>query len=167
MSIAAANTFTRNIYKEYFKPDATPRQETVVAKIVSLVVKFGALAFVLFLNPSFSIDLQLIGGVIIIQTLPAVGIGLFTRWFHRGGLIAGWVVGMVYSLYMLWQIPNPKTNHAHFGGSAYPLSHFGFDTNATIWVGIVGLLANLIVAAVVTVVLRAMKRPEGNDLTDP
>ncbi len=95
MSIAAANTFTRNIYKEYFKPDATARQETIVAKIVSLVVKFGALAFVLFLNPSFSIDLQLIGGVIIIQTLPAVGIGLFTRWFHRGGLIAGWVVGMV------------------------------------------------------------------------
>ena len=165
MSIAAANTFTRNIYKEYFKPDATPKQETIVAKIVSLVVKFGALAFVLFLNPSFSIDLQLIGGVIIIQTLPAVGIGLFTRWFHRGGLIAGWVVGMAYSIYMLWQIPNPKTNHAHFGGSAYPLSHFGFDTSATIWVGIIGLLANLIVAAVVTVVLRAMKRAEGNDAT--
>jgi SSS family solute:Na+ symporter len=165
MSIAAANTFTRNIYVEFFRPNATARQQTVVAKIVSLVVKFGALAFVLFLNPSFSIDLQLIGGVIIIQTLPSVAIGLFTRWFHRGGLIAGWVVGMAYSLYMLWQIPNPKTNHAHFGGSAYPLSHFGFDTTATIWVGIVGLLANLIVAAIVTLVLRGMKRPEGVDAT--
>ncbi|HEX6874433.1 MAG TPA: sodium:solute symporter, partial [Nocardioidaceae bacterium] len=93
MSIAAANTFTRNIYKEYFRPDATPKEETAVAKVVSLVVKFGALAFVIFLNPSFAIDLQLIGGVIILQTLPAVGLGLFTRWFHRAGLIAGWAVG--------------------------------------------------------------------------
>jgi SSS family solute:Na+ symporter len=165
MSIAAANTFTRNIYREYFRPTADAKEETRVAKIVSLVVKFGALAFVLFLNPSFSIDLQLIGGVIIIQTLPAVGIGLFTRWLHRGGLIAGWIVGMGYSLYMLWQIPNPKTNHAHFGGSAYPLSHFGFHTTATIWVGIVGLLANLIVAVVVTLVLRAIRSPEGRDVT--
>ncbi|MGH3370394.1 MAG: monocarboxylate uptake permease MctP, partial [Nocardioidaceae bacterium] len=67
MSIAAANTFTRNIYKEYFRPDATPSEETAVAKIVSLAVKFGALGFVVFLNPSFAIDLQLIGGVIILQ----------------------------------------------------------------------------------------------------
>ena len=32
-SIAAANTFTRNIYKEWLKPDATPRDgETVLPK---------------------------------------------------------------------------------------------------------------------------------------
>src|SRR3712207_8019971 len=39
MSIAAANLFTRNIYKEFLKKDATPRQEAQVAKVVSLVVK--------------------------------------------------------------------------------------------------------------------------------
>ncbi len=106
-------------------PDATPTQETTVAKIVSLAVKFGALAFVVFLNPQFSIDLQLIGGVIILQTLPAVGIGLFTRWFHRGGLIAGWAVGMVVAVKLLYHIPkkDPATGEivkAHFGGSGYP-----------------------------------------------
>ncbi|SDT09623.1 sodium:solute symporter family transporter [Actinoplanes derwentensis] len=46
-----------------------------VSKIVSLVVKFGALLFIVAISPQFAIDLQLIGGVIILQTLPAVGIG--------------------------------------------------------------------------------------------
>ncbi len=170
MSIAAANTFTRNIYKEYFRPDATPQEETAVAKVVSLVVKFGALGFVVFLNPSFAIDLQLIGGVIILQTLPAVGIGLFTRWFHRGGLIAGWAVGMLVALKLLYDIPkkNPATGEivkAHFGGSGYPLANFGFDTATSIWVGIIAILANLVVVVVVTVVLRAMRVPEGIDGT--
>ena len=41
MAIAAANLFTRNIYKEYLKPDATPAQEAAVSKVTSLVVKIG------------------------------------------------------------------------------------------------------------------------------
>ena len=78
MSIAAANLWTRNIYKEYINKDATPKQQASQAKWASLVVKFGAVAFILFINPQFSIDLQLIGGVIILQTLPAVAISLYT-----------------------------------------------------------------------------------------
>ena len=74
MSIAAANLWTRNIYKEYIDKNATPKQEATQAKWASLVVKFGAVAFILFIDPQFSIDLQLIGGVIILQTLPAVAI---------------------------------------------------------------------------------------------
>ena len=76
MSIAAANLWTRNIYKEYIKPDATPAQEAQISKLASLVVKLGALLAILVLDPQFSIDLQLIGGMIILQTLPAVGLGL-------------------------------------------------------------------------------------------
>jgi solute:Na+ symporter, SSS family len=43
MSIAAANLFTRNIYKEYFRPTCPEREESRVAKTVSLVIKLGAL----------------------------------------------------------------------------------------------------------------------------
>ena len=50
MSIAAANLFTRNIYKEFFRPDASPAEETRVARLASLVVKVGALVFVLALE---------------------------------------------------------------------------------------------------------------------
>src|SRR6185437_10797499 len=160
MSIAAANLFTRNIYKEYLKRDASPQQEASVSKLASLVVKLGALAFVVFVNPQFSIDLQLIGGVIILQTLPSVGLGLYTRWFHRGALIAGWAAGLLLAFWMLWQIPNAATKHAHFGGSAFPLSKFGY-------VGFVAVLVNLAVAAIVTLILRASKVADGGDDTVP
>ncbi|MGI9050313.1 MAG: monocarboxylate uptake permease MctP, partial [Rubrobacteraceae bacterium] len=70
MSIAAANLFTRNIYKEYIRPNISDREESQVAKITSLVVKLGALFFVLFLPTQYAIQLQLLGGVWILQTLP-------------------------------------------------------------------------------------------------
>jgi solute:Na+ symporter, SSS family len=167
MSIAAANLFTRNIYSEYIKRDATDRQEATVSKIASLVVKLGALGFVVFVDPQFSIDLQLIGGVIILQTLPSVGLGLFTRWFHKGALIAGWVAGMALAMWMLYQIPNPATKHLHFGGSAFALSKFGFDTPKTVYVGFVAVLVNLVVAALLTVIFRAAKVADGGDDTVP
>jgi SSS family solute:Na+ symporter len=167
MSIAAANLFTRNIYKEYLRKDATHAQEANVAKIVSLLVKVGAVACIIFLDPQFSIDLQLIGGVIILQTAPAVALGLFTRWLHRGALIAGWVAGMGLGMWMLYQIPNAATGRKHFGGSAFPLSDFGFDTKKTIYVGFIAVLVNLLVAVVATLILRAMKTPAGVDGTQP
>jgi solute:Na+ symporter, SSS family len=167
MSIAAANLFTRNIYKEYIKPDATHAQEAQVSKIASLVVKIGAVAFIIFLDPQFSIDLQLIGGVIILQTAPSVALGLYTRWLHRGGLIAGWAAGMAMGLWMLYNIPNAATKRAHFGGSAFPLSKFGFDSPKTIYVGFIAVLVNLLVAVIVTFILRATKTPDGVDGTTP
>ncbi len=165
MSIAAANLFTRNIYREYLKRDATPAQEAQVSKITSLIVKLGALLFILFLDPQFSIDLQLIDGVIILQTLPAVAIGLYTRWFHRGALIAGWAVGMIAGFWMLYVTPNVATKREHFGGSAFALSHLGFDTKVTVYTGFLAVLLNLLVAILVTLVLRATKTPDGPDAT--
>jgi SSS family solute:Na+ symporter len=170
MSIAAANLFTRNVYKEFVKKDATPAQETRVAKITSLVVKLGAVAAILFIDPQFSIDLQLIGGVIILQTLPSVALGLYTRWMHRGALVAGWVVGMVVGLWMLYEIPKVDAATGavvkeHFGGSSFALSKLGFDTKFTIYPGIVSLIVNLLVVVIVTLILRAMKVADGVDGT--
>ncbi|WP_111766154.1 monocarboxylate uptake permease MctP [Nakamurella deserti] len=172
MSIAAANLWTRNIYKEYIARNATPKQEATQAKWASLVVKFGAVAFILFIDPQFSIDLQLIGGVMILQTLPAVAIALYTRWLHSKAVIAGWFVGMGWGLYLLYTIPNPANGKAHFGGSALTLdklSLFGWHPFAgstlQIYVGIVALVANLVVAVVVTLILRAAKVADGRDET--
>jgi SSS family solute:Na+ symporter len=169
MSIAAANLFTRNIYKEFLKKDATPHQEAQVAKVTSLVVKVGAVAAILFIDPQFSIDLQLIGGVIILQTLPAVALGLYTRWFHRGGLIAGWFAGMAAGLVMLYNIPRLGPDgtvvREHFGGSSFALAKLGLDVTGTIYAGFLALLANLVVVVLVTVLLRAMKVDAGVDGT--
>ncbi len=170
MSIAAANLFTRNIYKEYFHRDATPAQEARASKLASLVVKLGALVAILALDPQFSIDLQLIGGVIILQTLPAVGLGLLTHRLRAPALIAGWVAGMVTGFWMLWTVPQavvtaagPKVLRAHFGGSAFDLSHLGLGS-VSVYAGFLALLANLVVAVLVSLVLRG--RPSA-DATSP
>jgi solute:Na+ symporter, SSS family len=165
MSIAAANLFTRNIYKEYVKRDASPAEEARVSRIASLVVKAGAVVVILALDPQFSIDLQLIGGVIILQTLPAIVLGLYTRWLDRRALLLGWVAGLVAGIWMLWITPavNVGTGariRPHWGGAQFALSHWGFDTKVTIYTGIVAVLVNLLVAVLFTPVFgRAGRTP--------
>jgi SSS family solute:Na+ symporter len=165
MSIAAANLFTRNIYTEFFRPDAGAAEEARVSKIVSLVVKVGAVACILLLDPQFSIDLQLIGGVLILQTLPSVGLGLLTRRFHRWGLFAGWVAGLSAGLWMLYRIPNPAKHKEHFGGAAYPLNDLGLHTTTTVYAGMLALAVNAAVAVAATLVLRRIGAPDGTDVT--
>src|SRR3984893_11363247 len=104
MSIAAANLFTRNIYREFFHPAASDRQEAQMAKWVSLIVKAGALVFIVFVPLQYAIQLQLLGGIWIIQTLPAVIIGLYTRWFNPWALLIGWAVGTVTGTWMAWSV---------------------------------------------------------------
>ena len=167
MSIAAANLWTRNVYKEYLKRDATPAQEARMSKLASLVVKAGAVVAILVLDPQFSIDLQLIGGVIILQTLPPIVIGLWTRWCHRWALLAGWLVGLVAGLYMVYDTANPTTGKTHFGGSSYLLSKFGLDTKVAVYTGILALAANLVVVIVGTVLLKLVRAPQPADATQP
>lgn len=95
MSIAAANLFTRNIYKAYFNKEADAARQAGVAKLTSLIVKFGALVFIVYLPTQYVLNFQLLGGIWIMQTLPAVFLGLYTRWFNRWALLVGWLAGMV------------------------------------------------------------------------
>jgi SSS family solute:Na+ symporter len=159
MSIAAANLFTRNIYRAYFRPDATSREEAKVAKIVSLVVKVGALVFVLALSRSFAINLQLLGGVWILQTFPAIVVGLYTRWFHRWALLAGWAVAMVYGTWAAYGVASPT--QGHFGG---PLVSFP-GTQTKVYIAAIAFLLNLLVTIVLTAVFRVLKVDPGVDQT--
>jgi SSS family solute:Na+ symporter len=177
MSIAAANLFTRNIYKEFIKKDATHAEEAKASKIMSLVVKFGALLFVLTLDNQNAINFQLLGGVWILQTFLAIVAGLFTRWFHKYALLAGWAVGMVYGTIVSYQqtVPNIVTRlvdgepqvtqngERHFGSS---LAEFPF-TDTKVYVALTALLLNIIVAVVLTWILRAANSPSGTDTTTP
>ena len=172
MSIAAANLWTRNIYKAYLRRETTQAQEAKQAKLASLVVKIGAVLFIVAVDPQFSVDLQLIGGVIILQTVPAVAIALYSRWLHRWALVVGWVAGMAYGLYLLYLIPNPASNHLHFGGSALTLDKIilvGWQPFAgsklQIYVGIVALVVNLVVTVIATLILRATSTSNGIDQT--
>ncbi|MFJ8197417.1 monocarboxylate uptake permease MctP [Streptomyces sp. NPDC096152] len=164
MSIAAANLFTRNIYKDFIKPDATPAQETKVSKLVSLLVKVGALVFVLTMDKTVAINFQLLGGIWILQTFPALVGGLFTRWFHRWALLAGWAVGMVYGTLAAYGVASPTNpGQKHFGGPAAAIPGLG-DMG---YIGLTAFVLNVVVTVVLTFVLKAVKAPEGVDETKP
>jgi len=94
MSIAAGSWFTRDVYVEYLDRSATPKRQARVARAVSLVAKLGAIAFVLGLRDQDAIDLQLLGGVWILQTAPAIVLGLRERRPGDRALLAGWAAGM-------------------------------------------------------------------------
>jgi len=157
MSIAAANLFTRNIYKEFLKPNATPAQETRVARLASLVVKVGALGFALELNKTFSINLQLLGGIWILQIFPSIVVGLYTRWFHRFALIIGWIVGMAYGTIEAYR--EPGNGQLHFGTSTAPV--FGHVT----YIAVTAFVLNLAVSVALTLIFRAIRLPDGYDET--
>jgi SSS family solute:Na+ symporter len=136
MSIGAANLVTRNIWRPYVNGKMTPRQESTVAKVTSLAVKFGALVFVVFLPLEYAINLQLLGGIWILQIFPAVVFGLFTRWFRSGPLLGGWAIGMALGT-ALCALQGVKP--------VYPLPGIG-----AVYIGLIALLANMVAAALGT-----------------
>ncbi|MBV9171272.1 MAG: sodium:solute symporter [Chloroflexi bacterium] len=154
MSIAAANLFTRNIWRVYFKQDVSDREESQIAKLVSLIVKAGALFFIVFLPTQYAINLQLLGGVWIIQTLPALVVGLYTRWMHRWALLAGWAVGMIVGTAMAISQNFASVYPLALGGTTIP----GY---AALW----SVILNFAVAIVGTFLLNAASVTNGRDET--
>ncbi len=159
MSIAASNLFTRNLWGElrgaFGRTIAmTPRQESAMAKIVSLLIKFGALLFVLKLPATYAIEMQLLGGIWIGQIFPAVVLGVYTRWFHPWALLAGWAAGMACGTWMAWSLG--------LKGSVFPVPHVG-----GMYAAVPALLLNLLVATLLTPILRSFHLTPAHDRTDP
>jgi len=155
MSIAAANLFTRNLLGEFLRSPLSDRAESSIAKLVSLAVKFGALAFVLEVEAKFAIELQLLGGVWMVQLFPSVVLGVFTRWFHPRALLAGWAAGMGWGTWMAAQLG--------LKSSVYTLHLFGHT--CAMYAAIPALLLNLAVSALVTLLLQAFHANPGSDAT--
>src|SRR5579862_8484304 len=145
MSIAAANLYTRNIHCEFINRNPTPKQEAQLAKWVSLIVKAGALVFILFVPTKFAIYLQLLGGIWIIQTLPTVVFGAYTRWFNDWALLVGWAVGTYAGTAMAISQDLKPAFPLKLGGYSLP----GYTAFYT-------LLLNLAISVVLTLVFNAL-----------
>ena len=157
MSIAAANLYTRNIHREFVNRNMSHEQETNVAKLVSLIVKVGAVAFILGLPLTYAIQLQLLGGIWIIQTLPAIVLGLYTRKLDYRGLLAGWAAGIAVGTWMAGSTGLKSSIFTiHLGGTAIP----GY---AALW----SLAINLVVAIVVSAIVRVSGMKSAEDRTRP
>jgi solute:Na+ symporter, SSS family len=118
------------------------------------VVKLGALGFVLFLSTDFAIDLQLLGGVRMLQTLPARA----ARSLHALAPPLGSPGGL-----------GGRHDRRHLDRGVTGL-HAVWDTpivGATVYTGMVALFVNLVVAGVLTLVLGSSGRADELDETRP
>ncbi len=148
MSIAAANLYTRNVHREFFESNPTERRESQIAKRASLLVKFGALAFIVVVPTQYAIQLQLRGGIWMIQTLPAVMIGAYTRWFNPWALLAGWAVGIAAGTSMAVATHLTPSFSLVLGGYTIP----GYTAVYTV-------ILNLLTAALLTPAFNALGGP--------
>ncbi len=153
MSIAAANLYTRNIHREFINKNPTDKQESHVAKLTSLIVKVGALVFILFVPTQYAVQLQLLGGIWIIQTLPPVILGAYTRGFNSWALLVGWAVGMFAGTWMAIAVKLTNTFPLHIGEHIFP----GYSA-------VYSVILNLLVAIVLTPLFNAMSanRPQAD-----
>ena len=134
-----------------------------MARLASLIMKVDAPAFALALSRTCSINLQLLGGIWILQTFPAIVVGLYTRWFHRWALVIGWAAAMVYGTVVAYNTPAPGATGSHFGASTANVP----GLNHTVYIAVTPLIINLVVATVLTAVFRMMRLPLGTDETQP
>jgi solute:Na+ symporter, SSS family len=155
MSIAASNLFTRNIYKTFIRPNCTSRQESQNAKMVSLVVKFGALLFIFLLPLQYAVQLQLLGGIWISQTIPAVIGGLYTRWFNPWALIIGWAAGLVSGTTMVAT--------TGFQSAVFPMV-IG-DLAVPGYAALYALLINIALSVLLSLMLNPIRATRGTDET--
>ncbi|HEX2942673.1 MAG TPA: sodium:solute symporter [Rhodopila sp.] len=149
MSIACANIVSRNIYRDFLRPDATGAQESAVAKIASLVVKFGALLFIIFVPVPYALQFQLLGGLWMIQVVPAVILGLYLRFLNGWALLAGWAVGTGLGTWM--------ASTTGFKGAVFTLSFAGMSVPG--YIALYALVANIVVAVVISAMLRPFGAP--------
>jgi solute:Na+ symporter, SSS family len=144
MSIAVANIYTRDVYRQFLNRNCTDAEETRMAKLASLIVKVGALAFILFLPLTYAVQLQLLGGVWIIQTLPALLAALYCRFFHGGSLFVGWIAGVTVATWMAAQLG--------FATAIYPLNLGGFTFPC--YIALPSVLLNIVVSSALSLTVR-------------
>jgi len=86
-----------------------------------------------------------LGGIWIIQTLPSVILGAYTRWFNDWALLVGWAVGIAVGTAMAAAANLTPTYPLQIGGFTFP----GYTALYTV-------ILNIIVTVVLTPVFNAM-----------
>jgi SSS family solute:Na+ symporter len=145
MAMSQANLLVRNLVKPLY-PGITPQGETRVAKWASVVFKFLALGFVFIVPATYAIWLQLLGGIIITQTLPSVFLGLVTDRLDKYSLMVGWAVGLGLGVYLF------VTPHIPAAFSPlYPIA------GHLVYIAVIALAVNLLIVLVGTGIAMAIR----------
>ncbi|EQD64795.1 Na+/solute symporter [mine drainage metagenome] len=157
MAISQANLLTRNVIK-VARPNMTSKTEARLAKWFSVMFKFIALAFIFAISATYSLELQLVGGIIILQTLPAIFIGMYTNKLNKYAVGVGWLAGMISGVFL---ILDANFFIAHL--PSLQTTFFKFTTPFSfIYIGLIALLFNLLIAIVGSLILGPSKKPTAN-----
>jgi SSS family solute:Na+ symporter len=148
MSIACANIVSRTIYKGFLKPAATDLQQSTIAKMASLIIKVGALVFIIFVPVPYALQFQLLGGLWMIQILPALILGLYLGFLNGWALLIAWAVGTGLGTWM--------ASTTGFKAAVFTLSLGGvsFPGYIALW----SVLANVVVALVLSLAFAPFQR---------
>jgi SSS family solute:Na+ symporter len=152
MAIAQANLLTRNVIKPYVK-NLSPKTEARMAKYFSIMFKFIALTFIFVVSSTYSLELQLVGGIIILQTLPSIFLALYSNRLNKWAVGVGWFFGQLTGLGLLID-----ANFIVTHGTTITTVFFKFSTPlGFFYAGMVGILVNLLVVAVGSLVAGAVR----------
>jgi SSS family solute:Na+ symporter len=154
MAIASANIFTRDIYKQ-FVSSSSAGSEAKIAKLFSIVMVVGAVVFILVIPSTYAVQLQLLGGMWIIQTFPSIVFSLFTRFFNGWALLIGWAVGIVSATYLV------ALNH--LAGSIWVFHILGYTVPS--YIALATVILNAVIALVLSVPLNAIASDRARDVT--
>ena len=147
MAISQANLLTRNVIKPFWAK-MNPKMETMLSKIFSVMFKFIALLFIFVIQATYSLQLQLVGGIISLQTLPAIFLAMYTNKLHKWSMGIGWAAGILLGLGLLIY-----RNFVILKSSSIVTTFFVFVNQTSspfyfLYIGLYALLFNLLIVVV-------------------
>ncbi|MGE4483058.1 monocarboxylate uptake permease MctP [Acidocella sp.] len=153
MAIASANIFTRDIY-EPFISGSKGQSETRIAKLFAMVMVIGAMVFIVAIPTKFAVQLQLLGGMWVIQTFPAIVFSVFTRFFNGWALLIGWLTGIISATWLVAE---------NSFGATWVFHIFGYTVPS--YIALATVLLNMIVATVLSFPLNGIANDRHKDET--
>ncbi|BAB60465.1 proline permease [Thermoplasma volcanium GSS1] len=151
MSMSQATLLTRNVIR-YVNRNLEEKRETFIAKLSMVFFQLLALGFVFIVPETYAISLQLIGGIIILQTLPAVFLGMYVKHLEKYAIAAGWLAGIASGVYFEIYSNFVYLHYSIIKTTLMP-SAFGL-----IFVGLTALVINLVVVVIGTAIVYAMHK---------
>jgi SSS family solute:Na+ symporter len=114
---------------------------------------------IFFVPTRFALDLQLLGGVWMVQIFPAVIFGLFTRWFSGWALLIGWAAGMIVGTALSWNGTAWVPVHALSWDVPF-VGNVDLGLGFAAYNGLTAVAVNALLSAALSLALRSRARDE-------
>jgi SSS family solute:Na+ symporter len=98
--LTGATLYAKNLFRPLLKPDMNDQQVARLARIMVLVLTFGAMLVAIYTHPSL-VSLLLLGAAGVGQLFPGVLLGLYSKRVTTAGVFAGMVTGISLAAFLI------------------------------------------------------------------